>query len=203
MVCGLAWRWPDQPVGEERLQGRGERGHDRPAGRGEVLSSRCPARAISSGAATGTSRCWPGRRGPVGGQQRQPGLPVLRRRRRRPARVRPRRSAAGRGSGAGTTADRGVSPARLDQPVEGVVDVAVEQPGPGGGDEQRRRPGRWGEPVAESQVAAQRLRRWWGAAASSRDLPNLPSRTSSRPRVRRRGRRRLGPARSPRRPASR
>ena len=34
-----------QPVGEERLQGRGERGH----GRSSHASSRCPAAAISSG----------------------------------------------------------------------------------------------------------------------------------------------------------
>ena len=92
-----------------------------------------------------------------GGQQRQAGLPVL---------------AGGvgvehRGDGEGVAQivnarpagrrARGASPGQSDQPVERVVDVAVEQPGPGRGHQQRRCPGGRREPVAEPLVAAQRV----------------------------------------------
>ena len=48
-------------------------------------------------------------------------------------------------------------PGQAHQAVERVVDVAVEQPGPGRGDEERRRAGGRGEPVAEPLVAPQRV----------------------------------------------
>ena len=46
---GAGLSLPGQPVGEERLQGGGQRAHDRPPAR--YASRRCPANAISSGAA--------------------------------------------------------------------------------------------------------------------------------------------------------
>ena len=145
-----------QPVGEERLQGRSERGHGRSR---RWSSSRCPARASSSG-----------RRGQVpvggawvdvaevGGQQGEPGLPVL----------------AG-GVGIEQAADRermtqivdaraagrrpGLQPGLAGQPRERRVHVAIQQPGAGRGDEHRRGAGMGVQPVPQPQVAAQRLGR--------------------------------------------
>src|SRR3546814_13414774 len=50
-------------------------------------------------------------------------------------------------------------PGELDQAVEGVVDVAVEQSGPGRGDEEGCRVGARGGPVPEPLVSLQRVAR--------------------------------------------
>ena len=60
--AGLAWRWPDQPFGEERLAGSGASAAHRPAPGGSAPGGRRPWRA-ARGRRAGTSRCWRDRRG--------------------------------------------------------------------------------------------------------------------------------------------
>ena len=72
--CG-GWRGAGgEPVGEERLQGRGERGHGRLAG---AVSSRCGGQLRAARARRAdTSRCGRLDVPEIGGQQRQPGVDV-------------------------------------------------------------------------------------------------------------------------------
>ena len=86
-------------------------------------------------------------------------------------------------------------PGQADQPMERVVDVAVEQPGPGRGHQQRRCAGGRGEFGRGAAGSGAARRRSWGAGpvpGSCRTCRGAP------PAARRQSRRRRGRVRSPR-----
>ena len=199
--AGWRWRWRDQPVGEERLQGRGERAHG--GARRRLLEA-------------------------VGGQGEQLGrgrqIPVGVRRDRR-GRGRSTAAAAARATSTPSryqpsrvctaklwrrswmrgrhVAERGCSPARRDEPSRNVRwTLAVEQPGAGGGDEERRASAACGQSWSRRwPVGAQGASTVLGCSGTWRDLPNLLCRTVSS--AVGRGRRRRGRGGSPRRRAAR
>ncbi len=198
MVCGLALPLPDQPVGEERLQGGGERGHGRPARCGR--SSRCAGqRRAARVRRTDTSRCRPGRRGrgrwtaaAAGPHVAAGAVPVEQG---------GDREACGADRGCGAARRRpGLQPGPARPAGERRADVAVEQPGAGRGDEQRRGAGPGVQPVAAAAGSRAALAPWSGAAAPAGTCRTWPGARSAR---RRRGRGRRGRGGSPRRPASR
>ena len=178
-MCGLAWRWlisrsvkKPSRIGSERAHGRAPLGGVEAGGdEGEQLGG---GRQIPVGVGRVDVA-------EVGRQQRHAARATSTPSRYQPSRVRTAklwRRSCGRGR---HLAERGCESGAADEVEPGEVGVAVEQPGAGGRDEERRR--RAG--VGRARRGDGRRRRApstvLGCSGTSRDLPNLVSRIRSTP----------------------